>query len=495
MMKGATTGFREFPLDLQAWLVPAAVVAGALLLSLGLAYSPFLTVGLAVGAVLTLFALTQPLALILLMLVLGPADLAFITGGFKGTLSQFGGLDMNGIRLLGMTAALGLVILAERKVGRQVFRPAAIFYALLIAFGAASLLFSPAPVDGARLLLKIAYPLLVFVIFTGLSPDRARLERFMDAVLIGTAVLCLVINPLYVMFGDFERQIGDWIRLGGVGVHQNPFAFYLIAAILISFVRFTTRRQARYLLLCVICAIWMVLTITRIAFLATLVALLATGVVSALATRQTRVLAAALSVAVLLAIPFAPPVLERSLGFVPSPGELAGLLTSPVALFSAMNWEGRIIFWTVVFQAFLTSPILGLGLGGSTFVLRLNFPAFASPVVHNDYLRLLADAGLIGVTLFTLAMGAWLVVSFRAARLDDRTVREYALPAVGCLAALAIIGLTDNAFDYYGPFTQYTGFLCGGAVAAAACYLRSGKDDGEATVDEGRVAQSQAGGG
>jgi hypothetical protein len=47
-------------------------------------------------------------------------------------------------------------------------------------------------------------------------------------------------------------------------------------------------------------------------------------------------------------------------------------------------------------------------------------------------------------------------------------VKEYALPAIGCISALAVIGLTDNAFDYYGPFTQYLGFLCGGAIAAAA---------------------------
>jgi O-antigen ligase len=416
-----------------------------------------------------------------------------VTGGFKGMLEHLGGLDMNGIRLIGMTAALSLVVLAERKVGRQVFRPAAIFYALLVAYCAATLSLSPSPIDGARLLLKIAYPLLVFLVITGLSPDRERLDRLMDAVLIGTAILCVVINPLYVAFGDFERQIGGWLRLRGVGAHQNPFAFYLIVAMLISFVRFTTRRQARYLVLCAICAAWMVMTITRIAFLATLVALLAAGVVGAIATRQARMLIGATVVALLIAIPFAPPVLERSFGFMPTPVELVGLLTNPEALFMAMNWEGRMVFWAVVFQAFLTSPILGLGLGASTFVLRMNFPAFVNPVVHNDYLRLLSEAGLIGVVLFTAAMAAWLAVAFRAARLEDRTVREYALPAVGCLAALAIIGLTDNAFDYYGPFTQYTGYLCGGAAAAAACYLRARESDPDTSQDAALTASAPTG--
>lgn len=483
MMRVAAGRLADAAAEPRSWRMLGAATGGVGVLSFGLAHSPFLALGTTLGALLSFFALTQPLALIGLMLVIGPADLSFITGGFKSMLERLGGLDMNGIRLVGMTAALSLVVLSERKVGRQVFRPSAIFYVLLVAFCAATLAISPSPIDGARLLLKIAYPLLVFLVITGLAPDRERLDRLMDAVLIGAALLCVIINPLYVTFGDFERNIGGWLRLQGVGAHQNPFAFYLIAAILMSFVRFTTRRQARYLLLCTICAFWMVMTITRIAFLAMIVALFVAGLVAAVAARQTRVLAAAVAISVLLAIPFAPPVLARSFGFVPTPGELMGLLADPEALVTALNWEGRMVFWAVVWNAFLTSPIFGLGLGGSTFVLRMNFPAFSAPVVHNDYLRLLSEAGLVGVGLFTAAMAAWLVVAVRAARIDDRTVREYALPAVGCLAALAIIGLTDNAFDYYGPFTQYTGFLCGGAAAAAACYVRSNRTDGHVSEE------------
>lgn len=481
---GRTFGARE-------WLLVPAVLAGAVVISIALAHSPFLALGAAIGGILTVFALTRPLALVGLMLVIGPADLSMLTGGFKSMFEQLGGLDMNGIRLLGMSGALGLVILADRQVGRQLFNPRAVFYVALIAWGALTLAFSPAPLDGARLLLKIAYPLLVFLVITGLSPDRSRLDRLMDGVLIGAAVLCLIVNPLYLAFGDFERNIGGWIRLRGVGVHQNPFAFYLVAAILMSFVRFTTRGQARYLLLCAICSFWMMLTITRIAFLAALVALFAVGVVSAIVTRRSRVLIGAIVVAFLIVTPFAPLVLERSLGFVPSAGELFGLVSSPRALFLAMNWEGRDVFWALVFQAYMASPVQGLGLGASALVLRLHLPGMSNPVVHNDYLRLLADTGIIGVGLFACALAAWAWGAFRSALLPDRTAREYALPAVGCIAALAVIGLTDNAFDYYGPFTQYVGFLSGGAIAAATCFMKqeqgAGRDVGPQPTRESGV--------
>lgn len=454
--------------NISVWLLPVGLIGVAAVVSLVLAHSPFLAMGAVVGGMLTAFALTRPLAVVGLMLVIGPADLSVLTGGFKSMFEQLGGLDMNGIRLLGMTAALCLVIVADRDITRQVLRPAALFYVLLVLYCAASLVISPAPLDGARLVLKIAYPLLVFIVIVGLRPGRTTLDRLMDAVLVGAAVLCLVVNPLYVAFGGFEREIGGYIRLRGLGAHQNPFAFYLIAALLMSFVRFTTRLQVRYLLLCAICSFWMILTITRIAALAALVALLAVGVVNAILTRQTRVLAAALAAGVMLAVPFAGPVLQRTLGFVPSPGELVGLLSNPATLVQTMNWEGREAFWAVVWNAYQTSPEFGLGMGASSAVLRLHFPSFSAPVVHNDYLRLLSEAGVVGVALFGCAVLAWWVSTLRAARSSARTVKEYALPAFGCLAALSIIGLTDNVFDYYGPFTQYVGFLCGGAVAAAA---------------------------
>jgi O-antigen ligase len=467
----------------RASVPPGAAIAGAGLataglLGVGIASAPYLVMGTAVGAALLLFAIMQPLGVVSLMLVIGPADLSVITGGFKGMLREFGGLDMNGIRLVAMSAALGLIVMVERSVGRELFRPSGIFYGAVVVWCALTLAWTPSLGYGARLLLKIAYPLLVYLVIVGMVTRREQLERMMDAVLVGAVFLCVVVQPMYLAFGDFERQIGDWIRLRGVGIHQNPFAFYLLVALLIAFVRFTTRRQARYLVLCAICSFWMVLTIARIAFLATVVSFATLGILAALVTRQTRVLIGAAVVASLIAIPFAPPVLARTFGFVPTPGELLGLLTDPRALYMAINWEGRQTFWIFVYQAFMTTPLIGLGLGGSSFLLALQFPMFTDPIVHNDYLRLLADAGLIGFALFACAMMAWLFVSYRAAQVPDHIVREYAFPAVACIAAMAVVSITDNAFDYYGSFTQFVGFLCGGAAAAAACARRTADGSG-----------------
>ena len=71
--------------------------------------------GVAPGQILAL-TFTRPLWVIGLMLALGPLDLSFVTGGFKELFPNLGGLDMNGIRLIGISGGLLLVIAADVEI-------------------------------------------------------------------------------------------------------------------------------------------------------------------------------------------------------------------------------------------------------------------------------------------------------------------------------------------------------------------------------------------
>jgi O-antigen ligase len=109
----------------------------------------------------------------------------------------------------------------------------------------------------------------------------------------------------------------------------------------------------------------------------------------------------------------------------------------------------------------------GLGLGSSSAVIRENFPAHDVGVAHNEYLRVATDTGLIGSLLYFIAILSWIGAVARGAwRQDEARVREFALPALGTIAAWMFIAFTDNPFDYYGYFTQYVGFLCAGTLVA-----------------------------
>jgi O-antigen ligase len=254
---------------------------------------------------------------------------------------------------------------------------------------------------------------------------------------------------------------------------MNPFSFYLLAIILLCVARLGARGQMRYLWLAGLAAIWMTLTVTRITMVATLVAIGVMAVYGAIANRNPRILGALAVLGVLIAGLALEAVLLRTFGYVPSVGQLVALALDPVGLFQAINWEGRETLWGILAITFRSSPFIGSGLGASSYALAA---AFGPEVAHNEYLRLAVDVGLIGCALYLMAVLAWIAAVARAARSGGSSVEEFTMPALALIAAWAVIAITDNAFDYYTPFTQYVGFLVAASVVA-------GRTPSDARVD------------
>jgi O-antigen ligase len=446
-----------------AW--PAGATAGALVLAAGAAIAPLATAGLFLGLVVFLLTLARPLWVLGFMLAIGAVDLSFVTGG--KLLDEWWGIDMNGLRLIGLVIALGAIVALDPKAIGHAFGPRARWYVLFLLYAAATLAFSVSPLDGARLLLKLAYPLLIFLAILAVARRREDLARLMDWALAGGAAMALVIAPLLLLAGEYQFDQAGRLSAPGVALHQNPLSFYMLIMALLAVARYAVRGQVRYLVLAVVCGVWIVLTMTRIALLGTAAAFTAVAIYNAWRDRDYRLPAAAVLVALLVSVPLAPIALERTFGSGFGFADALALATDPVALFHRMNFQGREIVWPVVAQSFLSNPVLGQGLGTSTHITLSLFDWRAAGVVHNEYLRLAADTGLIGVALFAAAMVAWLGAAARAARAPG-LVREFAIPAGAGIVAWAVVALTDNPFDYYAPFTQYIGLAAAGAVALSA---------------------------
>ncbi len=450
----------------------AAAVVGAVAVCIAASYvlvdDPWFATGAVVGGAILCLLLLRPKLLLGVMLALGPFDLSFMTGGFKALLPGLGGLDMNGIRLIGVVAGLGALAVVERDMIRHALGRYGRWYVVFLVFAGATLVFTPARVDGVRLLFKLAYPFMVFVAVLTLARSREELERLTDWALYGAIAIALVLNPIYVLAGGYEVDIAGRVRVHGVGAHENPFSFYLLVMTLIAFTRYSVRGQLRYLVLCGVFGIWMALTLTRITLLAGMAGLGGAALYAALVARNTRAVVAAGIIGGSLATVLIPVALERSLGYIPTASELWRLLTDPTAFWESVNWQGRQIIWPVLFRTFLASPIVGNGLGASTLFLIEAFQGAMGGVIHNEYLRLLIETGLVGSALFAIAILVWLGGVLQAGRHDDPLAREFAMPAFASIVAWVFIAATDNAFDYYAPFTQYIGFLCACALAAAA---------------------------
>ena len=452
--------------QLSTWAVWAGVVLLVVVSAAGTAWDPWLTLGILLGSVLFGLTVTWPLGIIAAMLAIGPLDLSFLTGGFKTMFEQWGGLDMNGIRLIFVSAGFGLVILTDRRYWGRLASPPVRWYVLFLAFAASTLFVSLDPNEGLRLLLKLTWPLLIFLIVAAQGRTHRQIERVVDWLLIGASVL-IVINPMFILFGSvFVEDTGE-VRFMGAGTHQNPFSFAMLVALLVSLGRFATRGQMRYLAIAFGSATWIALTQTRITFLAGAVSLGAVGLYSALVRRNFRAGALGAGAALVLTLALSPVILQRTFGVAPSLGELLQLFQDPVRLYLTINWSGREVFWAVLVLAWMASPWLGLGLGSSKAVLgfAFYFEEFGL-VAHNEYIRLGHDTGYVGIGLFTMAMVAWVRVAVAAGVSKDPRVQEITLPALAILMAWGVISITDNAFDYYTPLTQFAGFFVGASLVS-----------------------------
>lgn len=456
---------RSAVLARPAWAV--GVLGLCALLAAGLTLSPWVTSGVVLGAAILALCLFQPLLVLGAMLFFGLVDLSLLTGGWKSLFVEAGGLDMNGIRLMGVAVGFSAVVLAHGPAREVLWSRVGRWYTLFLLVAASTLVVSWSVLDGTRLWFKLAYPFLVFVLVLRVPTRREDLARLADLTLAGAAFVALILNPLLVLFGAYTVDLDGQIRLTELSAHQTVAAPYFVLMILMSLTRYATRRQVRYLALAAACAPWVVIALARMAFMEAMVGLMILGLTGALAARNYRLVAGTALAAVVMAALLVPVVLQRSLGYVPGLSELPGLLRDPLWLAQHVNTEGRAFMWPIVLNAFLQHPLLGVGLG-STLPMLVSSVTGGYNDVHNEYLRIAASTGLIGAGLLAGAVGGWLVRVVRLVRSDDALVREFAFPAVASVAVLALDCFSANTFDYYTQIVQFVFFLLAGTMAATS---------------------------
>ncbi|MFV1966743.1 MAG: O-antigen ligase family protein [Pirellulaceae bacterium] len=131
-----------------------------------------------------------------------------------------------------------------------------------------------------------------------------------------------------------------------------------------------------------------------------------------------------------------------------------------------VNTSGRGEAWPLILNKALERPVAGFGVGSSGFYVDEISDLGGHP--HNDYLRVLFELGVVGLTLF-LAVVAWQTVYlFRMLR-NKEGVLQHALAAaiMGWLIFL-VTSLTDNTLVYAAAYMNPLFALIGGGCGVAA---------------------------
>lgn len=128
------------------------------------------------------------------------------------------------------------------------------------------------------------------------------------------------------------------------------------------------------------------------------------------------------------------------------------------------EWEmritatGRMAAWSFYWNLFRERPWFGWGLGAAVVAEgEALHAAFIQP--HNDYLRVLVDAGIIGLIL--LIGGHFLVMLRLSLGAETRSQRWLVLLAFGLLAVGALVQSELTSLGFNVPFWLFVGILAG----------------------------------
>jgi O-antigen ligase len=110
---------------------------------------------------------------------------------------------------------------------------------------------------------------------------------------------------------------------------------------------------------------------------------------------------------------------------------------------TTISLGARALIWQAYVQAWLTSPLFGLGPGNGFATAQFLSPFGDQYAAHNNFLYIAADFGLVGVLVLLYGLG---MVILRALRMDLQTRRErpYVVGGVAVLVALFIHSMVDH---------------------------------------------------
>jgi len=429
--------------------MPAA--AGAVGAALGAAVAAFGLAPLAAlgGLILSYLLFVSPQLGVLVMLLVRPLlDLAPSGLSLPGFAKE---LDISAAVSLILAGGGAFYVLVNRI---QILRlPLVVPFLALLVVGSASLVASGDPGLTLIALARLSGQLAVFVLVYHGIRERSQVNRLV-AVLIASAV-----PPVVWGFGQILAGHGTYLRPGiAEGITHprlsGPFGagltvgtFLVIPLVILTVLVIEGWRGWGRLLcggLLAFLGVAFYFTLARAAWAAFALSLLVLGLV-----RYRRLLLAG-PLALLIIIMLAPGIRQRWTPVLESPEDT--------------TMAGRFERWQGAWQVFLDHPILGAGLGVGDVEAGAEAAGRASPA-HSDYLRVLADTGVLGLGAYLWLLAAAGIEGMRAyRRVHTSLFQGLALAFLAVWAAFMVIRVSGNVLTHQ-VFQYYFWALAAGALA------------------------------
>lgn len=397
-----------------------------------------------------ILAVVSPVGLVYVSLLTGALPLVLSADQIIST--PVGRLDMSAFRLLGLlVAAVPVLILNASRVPAYVIRYK--FHFFFLAFCALTLIYAPSIEYWIRMMAKLVAPF-VFLIVVLLAVKRERHLLVIPRLMIASA---LVIISFAILTKAIGMNPDPRFNLPGMG--PAVFSAHIVAVAMFALAWYLRDRSFPQLIVVVILSAAVVAAFTRISIAALFIGF---SVIMFFGTRGVPRLVLPIAGVVGLPALFLLNDTFRSRMFIDG-GKLsaASVVNDPALALENIHGSGRFALWEETLNRFFDpNPLLGSGVGATQHYLY-SHPSVGAAVVHSEYIRLLAEVGLIGLVLFVLVAAMYALLLLRNKRYTAPELRMFSLAGLGALVAYLIFIATDNGFDYVNQFGIYVFALVG----------------------------------
>ncbi|MBA5875047.1 MAG: hypothetical protein GDA66_10930 [Nitrospira sp. CR1.2] len=385
-------------------------------------------------------ALSWPMTLICVSLLTGAAPVTLGRG--EQLAGDLGRLDLYAIRLLGLwVAAFVVCFLHVGKVISLIVRFR--FHALFLVFAVLTLMWAPSLLYGSRMLAKLTAPFLFMLMVLVVVSTHAHVRRI-ETVLLATGVLAVAVELGTWLSGyRFEGKVG----LGIPGLGPAASSAHLAVLSIFAFALYRYSRSAMHFTLMVGFAVAAAAGFTRITIVGLFVGFSSVLFVSS--RGFTKYVLPSITIAALPASFLFSDTLRYRMfkgGHIPS---LDTIAHDPSSTFDYVHGSGRFDAWSYVIEHFfLPNPWLGAG-AGTTQHYFYTHPAIGLNAIHSEYVRILAELGLVGFAIFAMMVISY-VLSLRQVLTvsTDALTKRTTAGAIGALLFYIVFMATDNAIDY-----------------------------------------------
>ena len=409
-------------------------------------------------------------------------------------LPLLGNCEFDSILAAGMMAIMLIRLSVGPGVERRCFDKTSLswlFCLTAVTYATASSI--TGDISGFKMLVRLGYPLLVYLLVTQDCRDERDVKRLIGAVTatgaLATVLTFLLPNigmPIWKMSGGVDRLLG----LGAV----SSYAFLMGILSIISYARFREIREKKSRLvsggLFIAFSSQLLMTVTRGAILGTGLALMAYECFGRRERPGSR-LVAILAITMMMSLTLAAygPFTQRMLGLNHdgSSGEYVGVIAKITKNFEhsdrARVWEYMVDTLSGDYHI-----ITGYGLGRA----EMDVQRKAGYVPHNEYLRVSYEMGLIGLPLFLASLAQIFYFARRYVKWGScETTRLAAGICVSILVLYSVGALLDNMFNKY----KYMGaFLFMHFALATAMQNRTEKKEGSHALQRSDLDCCKTGG-